>query len=216
MTAMNKRQLRAHLRALHAGENARDTQSAAICCRILESSVYQNARVVGGYMPLPHEADIRPVLEDALRQGKTLALPLCDEPPHMTLRRVTDLASLHIGAYGIPEPSSDCAIIAVEEVDLLLVPLEGIDREGFRLGKGGGYYDHLLLGKDVCTVGCALSWQWVAELPRDPWDQPMHACTDESGLHVFSQKLIERKETHHGREEETAEDRQSLQALSER
>lgn len=185
MTAMNKRQLRAQLRLCHEGREARDLQSTEICRHILNYPEYMDARIVGGYMPLPHEADITPVLLDALEKGKTLALPLCGEAPHMTLRAVSSMEELVPGAYGIPEPKADAPVIPVEEVDLLLVPLEGIDRAGFRLGKGGGYYDCLLSGAEVLTVGCAMSWQWMEQLPRESWDKPLSACADMVGIHFF-------------------------------
>ena len=136
-------------------------------------------------MPLKREADITPVLEHALQSGKTLALPLCGPAPQMTLRRVESLASLHSGAYGIPEPAAESEIIPVEQIDLLLVPLEGIDGSGMRLGKGGGYYDCLLDGKTVPTMGCALSWQWTERVPAQAWDRPLMACADRDGIRVF-------------------------------
>lgn len=214
MTAMNKRNLRAWFRARHQGEAARQEQSEALCRHILESSLYKRARVIGGYMPMAHEADIRPVLVDAMQQGKNVAIPLCGQKPHMTLRLVRSFDELHKGAYGQLEPSADAPVIQADEIDLLLVPLEGIDRAGFRLGKGGGYYDHFLSGCDVLTMGCAMSWQWVDELLVDSWDQPLHACADASGVHVFIQQTTQRKEPYHGSEEK-AEDPESHEALYE-
>lgn len=185
MAAMNKRELRKYLRSLYPGEAARNAESTLLCGHILRSERYRQARVIGGYMALPREADITPVLQDALLQGKTLALPLCGDAPYMTLRRVASLEELVPGAYGILEPKPDAQIVAPEQLDLLLVPLEGIDREGFRLGKGGGYYDHLLSSKRVPTLGCALSWQQVPAVPREAWDVPLHACADRDGIHDY-------------------------------
>lgn len=182
---MTKREWRSHLRALHEGREVRDRQSAALCRHILNSDEYKSACVIGGYMPLPREADVLPVLTDALAQGKMLALPLCGQAPHMTLRRVDSLDELVPGAYGIPEPHESSAVIPLSQVDLLLVPLEGIDKSGMRLGKGGGYYDHLLAGANVKTIGCALTWQWAESLPAESWDEPLYACADEAGVHVF-------------------------------
>lgn len=136
-------------------------------------------------MPMLREADVTEVLQDALRTGKTLALPLCGKAPCMTLRRVDSLEKLVPGAYGIPEPPADSEEISADRVNLLLVPLEAIDPNGMRLGKGGGYYDRLLAGKQVCTLGCALSWQQLAQVPRDPWDKQLDACADMTGIHFF-------------------------------
>ena len=203
---MNKREWRAYLRSQHEGSAARDKQSALLCRHILNSSEYKSARVIGGYMPLPREADVLPVLMDALVQGKTLALPSCGQPPHMTLHRVNSLEELLPGAYGIPEPGRDQEIIPVEQVDMLLVPLEGIDRAGFRLGKGGGYYDCLLADSEITTIGCALSWQWADELPRERWDRALYACADENGLHYFATKDRNERKHQHGNEKESTED----------
>lgn len=185
MTAMNKKALRQYLRTQHQGLAERDRQSLLLCRCIVESEMYRAARVIGGYMPLPREADITPVLQDALRQGKTLALPLCGDAPHMTLRCVRSLDELVPGAYGILEPRADAPMIPVQEIDLLLVPLEGIDRQGFRLGKGGGYYDCLLAAAEIPTLGCALTWQWMEAVPHEAWDVPMKACADCRSIHDF-------------------------------
>lgn len=188
MTAMNKRELRAYLRSLHQGREVRDVQSAALCRHILASEEYKSARVIGGYMPMLREADVTAILLDALNSGKRLALPLCGRAPSMTLCRVASLDELIPGAYGILEPREDAPVVPVNEIDLLLVPLEGIDRDGFRLGKGAGYYDHLLAEcPDIRSIGCALSWQWVEAVPRDEWDKPLAACADEHGIHYFTE-----------------------------
>ena len=173
------------LRGLHGGAEARAEESRLICRHILESEWYREARIVAGYVPLKWEADVTAVLRHVLESGRTLALPLCGKAPHMTLRRVTSLEELAAGAYGIPEPREDTEIIGVDAADLLLVPLEGIDPCGMRLGKGGGYYDCLLADRDVRSVGCALSWQRTARIPADAWDRPLAACADRDGVHVF-------------------------------
>ena len=182
----DKKALRRQLRALHGGEAARQAESGAICRHILQSERYRKARVIAGYVPLIWEADVTAVLRQALQDGKILALPLCGTPPHMTLRRVVSLEALIPGAYGIPEPPAEAPVVPLETVDLLLTPLEGVDERGFRLGKGGGYYDCLLAECSVPSLGCALSWQRVHRLPADAWDRPLTACADARGIHDFN------------------------------
>lgn len=177
--------LRQYIRSLYPGREERDRESRALCGHILHSELYRNARVIGGYMPLPREADVTAVLEDALCSGRILALPLCGEAPEMTLRRVGSMEELVPGAYGIWEPREDTEIISVDALDLLLVPLEGIDPTGMRLGKGGGYYDRLLADAAVTTLGCALSWQWTERVPVQAWDRPLKGCADRDGILMF-------------------------------
>lgn len=182
----DKAALRRKLRALHGGGEARRAESECICRHILQSDWYQQARVIAGYVPLKWEADVTAVLQQALADGKVLALPLCEKPPRMTLRRVDSLSALIPGAYGIPEPRRDAPVVPADTVDMLLVPLEGVDEGGMRLGKGGGYYDCLLAGGDVPSLGCALSWQKVGKLPADAWDRPLRACADADGIREFN------------------------------
>lgn len=184
----DKAALRRLIRSRFGGEAARAQESEAICRHILQSPWYLQAQTVGAYMPLAREADVQRILEDVLQSGRTLALPLCGKAPHMTLRRVRTLAELVPGAYGIPEPGEDTEIIPVEQLDLLIVPLEGVGPDGMRLGKGGGYYDCQLAGQTIRTMGAALSWQRVGDVPAQPWDRPLMALADRDGVTYFNQQ----------------------------
>ncbi len=185
MTLMTKREMRILLRNRRANDEVQREQSGMICCHILNSEAYRQAKVIEGYVPLKHEADITPVMKHALQSGKTLVLPRCRKKPQMTLHRITSLEELKSGAYGIPEPPDDAPMLPVDDVDLVLVPLEGIDQKGYRLGKGGGYYDWLLGGRHIPTMGCALRWQMVDELPKDAWDIPLKMCATPDGIRMY-------------------------------
>lgn len=182
---MTKAELRARLRADQPERAERDRQSALLCRHILNSNAYQRARVIGAYVPMAREADITPVLQDTLASGRILVLPRCLQATEMSLHRVTDLSDLVRGLYGLLEPSADLPVVQPSALDLLIVPLEGVDRRGMRLGKGGGYYDRLLAQADVPTLGAALRSNWVEKVPADPWDKPLQACADEQGIHDF-------------------------------
>ncbi|MGN1020733.1 MAG: 5-formyltetrahydrofolate cyclo-ligase [Aristaeellaceae bacterium] len=185
MQACDKAALRREIRGRFPGEDVRRAESEAMCRHILAWAPYRRAETVGGYIPLRREADVTAVLEDVLASGRTLALPRVDGEGRMTLRRVRSLEELVPGAYGIPEPGGDTEIIAAEEISLLLVPLEGIDRRGMRLGKGGGYYDRLLADRNIATLGAVMSWQWAQAIPAMPWDKALQAAADCRGIHLF-------------------------------
>lgn len=173
------------MRAAYPGAQARERESREASRNILACDMYQRARVVGGYIPMKHEADITPVLRDMLASGRRLCLPLCGERPHMTFHLVSSLNDLIPGAYGIPEPRHDTPVVPVSSIDLLLTPLEAVDPSGMRLGKGGGYYDCLLSQGGVTSLGCALTWQWTEHVPSDEWDVPLTACADARGVVIF-------------------------------
>ena len=69
--------------------------------------------------------------------------------------------------------------------DLIIAPGLAFDRNGIRLGMGGGYYDRLLaLPRHAASrrVGLAFAFQFVDSLPREAWDMPVHAVCTEKGL----------------------------------
>lgn len=185
MPVKNKKDIRRAVRGAFPGQAERSRQSGLICAGVLAWERYRQARVVAGYIPMPHEADITPVLLDALACGKTLVLPRCGKPPEMRFHLVRSLEELKPGAFGLPEPAANAPEVLPENIDLLLTPLEAVDCRGMRLGKGGGYYDKALEKTELFALGIALEHQWVQQLPHDAWDRPVNAVADPSGIHLF-------------------------------
>ena len=81
------------------------------------------------------------LLRRILDEGNTLVLPRCGAEHAMALCRVETLEQLAPGAYGILEPVEGCGVLAPEEIELTITPCLSCDRQGNRLGQGGGYYD---------------------------------------------------------------------------
>jgi len=180
---MNEKQLlRRAIRSRYPGAEERNRQSAAICTHVLASGLYRQCDALCGYVPMTREADVTPILMDALRSGRTLLLPRVEEEGRMTLRLVGSLEELIPGAYGIPEPSPEAPVACLTEETLLLVPLEGLDRGGVRLGKGGGYYDRLMADCRCPHLGILQSWQWAERVPCEPWDIRLAFAADPSGI----------------------------------
>ncbi len=73
---------------------------------------------------------------------------------------------------GIPEPV-DAEEISIEDLDLIFVPLLLSDRNGFRVGYGGGYYDRLLKETKALKVGLSLSPPVDEILQTEDWDVPL-------------------------------------------
>lgn len=185
MPASDKKEMRRRVRSLFPGEAERRAQSMAICRHVTAWEVYRNARVIGGYVPMEHEADVMPILRDVLSSGKMLVLPRCGKKPEMRFHHVTGMDELVQGAYGLLEPRESAAVVEAKTIDLLLVPLEALTREGLRLGKGGGYYDCCLAGFSGMSLGVTMQHQWVDALPRDAWDVPLAAAVDNQAIHMF-------------------------------
>ena len=141
---MDKQTLRklARERAAALGEAYFRDAGKRICEHVARWEVYRRARVVMGFVSMQTEPDTRKLLETVLADGKILVLPKITGPGQMQARRVKTLAALGPGAFGILEPDDACPV--VEDVDLVLAPCVACDRQGRRLGHGGGYYDRFL------------------------------------------------------------------------
>lgn len=89
---------------------------------------------------------------------------------------------LQKGAYGIQEPDPNLPILQPDEVDLILVPAVACDRQRYRLGYGGGFYDRLLSQPEWAnkpTIGIIFDFAYLPQLPIEPWDRRLHGiCTD--------------------------------------
>ena len=162
--------LRAELKA-HSSASAASA-SAALCVRVRASPLWQTARAVLLFFPLPSEPDISPLLDEALASGKLLALPRFNATTHTYEPvQVRDLArELVTGPFGVREPTADCPLAPMNRLDLALVPGLGFDARGHRLGRGKGHYDHLLAGFTGMKIGVAFDFQIVTEVPAEPHD----------------------------------------------
>jgi 5-formyltetrahydrofolate cyclo-ligase len=107
-----------------------------------QSEAYRQARSIYGYLPYNQEVRTVPMLEQALKDGKRVAVPKCygDE---MRFIWMTDLSLVEKGYAGIPEPIAD-EPIADDNTALVLMPGLAFDPQGHRIGYGGGFYDRFL------------------------------------------------------------------------
>lgn len=138
--------------------------------RFLALPAYRAAQTVLLYCGAGSEIDTRPILVDALRAGKTVALPKITGRGLMEARRIASLDELVPGKFDIPAPSEGCGLVPPDEIDLILVPGAAFTKAGARLGRGGGYYDRYLPQTHALKVALARSGQLFDELPTEPHD----------------------------------------------
>lgn len=137
-----RRLVREAERGLSPAEKAESDRVLAV--RFLASEAYRRAGVLFLYAGVGQEPDTRPLLDAALRAGKTVALPKIVAPGVMEARRITAPDGLVPDRYGIPAPAEESETIPPEAFDLILVPGAAFTPGGVRLGRGGGYYDRYL------------------------------------------------------------------------
>lgn len=140
--------------------------------------------VVAGYWPLGDEIDPRPLMAALAGVGCRLALPVVvGRAAPLQFRAWAEGDVLEAGPHGTAHPPQTAPRL---RPDVLLVPLLGFDRGGWRLGYGGGYYDRTLESlrenAQVRAIGLAFAAQEMAAVPRDGHDQPLDAIATEREL----------------------------------
>lgn len=132
---------------------------------------------MAAYWAINGEVPTRKILQSAQSNGWDCYLPV-SQKQHLEFRRFSGESELKKGRYGIAEPSSQVEC-ASNELDLVIVPVVACDREGHRLGMGGGYYDKTFAFKKnniikPMLVGLAWSFQCVDTLEVQDWDVNMN------------------------------------------
>lgn len=185
-----RREARTRIRARSPEQRAE--ASLLICQTAAHLPEFTRAKCVALFAPLPSEPDIHPLIEEAWAEGKYVALPLMIRHatgPELDWHLVTSWDEVIMpGPFGLREPDPlQCPRLALAEIGCVFVPGLAIDDQGFRLGRGGGYYDYLLARTppDLPCFGLMFACQRLAAVPREAHDRKLPALITEAGLTVF-------------------------------
>ena len=152
-------------------------------------------KTVLAYCSVGNEPSTLALIDSLLKSGKRVCLPLCtdlDEEGHRTgafdameARVITSFDDLTAGAYGIPEPKTDTELVPPEEIDIIILPCVGCDRQCRRIGHGAGYYDKYLttVRKDCFTMALCYEEALADELPAEEHDVPVDAVVTEKTVY---------------------------------
>lgn len=171
---MDKAELRRSIRARKRAmtEEEIEARSARLGQLFAQSEAYKAAKTIYGYLPYNQEVRTVPMLEQALRDGKKVAVPKV-YGEEMKFLYLDDLTKVAKGYAGIPEPIAD-EPVADDETALVLMPGLAFDPEGHRIGYGGGYYDKFLAAEpNHPTLALCYEFQMLPKLDTEEHDIPV-------------------------------------------
>lgn len=131
------------------------------------------------------EPDTSRLVPRLLEAGKVVGLPRIIPDFGMELRQYTPGCPMAPASFGIQEPTIDCPLISKEQVDLVVVPALCYDRQGYRLGYGGGYYDRWLAGYTGATVGMCREAVLQDRVPTEAHDKPVQVVVTDTRVLTF-------------------------------
>lgn len=177
-----RNQLRQQIRKTRANLTALQQQQAedSITQQALELIEERNAQHIALYISFDGEISTDKLIKILWAQGKQVYLPVLHpfNPNHLLfLRYLPDIPMLK-NKFGIWEPKLNVQnVLPLDELDILFTPLVAFDKQGNRLGMGGGFYDRTLQHwqkSPFIPVGLAHQCQQVEQLPTEAWDVPLH------------------------------------------
>jgi 5-formyltetrahydrofolate cyclo-ligase len=142
---------------------------------LVSSPEFSRATTIASYMSYGDEPDTHQLNHALIAAGKTLVLPRINGDQLEWVRWTGEPEGLE-KAKKILEPVGP-AISDIGKIEIVIVPALRIDRNGYRLGQGGGYYDRALPQLAAWSIGLIHPDEISSEdLPREPWDFPLHAA----------------------------------------
>ncbi|MCL2348982.1 MAG: 5-formyltetrahydrofolate cyclo-ligase [Planctomycetaceae bacterium] len=140
------------------------------------------------YVDFGKEVRTLPLIKSLIKE-KRIVIPYCEQKNiHLFLLKKLD--ELAVGYFGILEPKIELRRLTdrkinADELQVILVPGVAFDRQGGRVGRGGGYYDRFLekLPKDTLTIGLAFDFQVFDEVPMTPKDQRLNLIVSETAVY---------------------------------
>jgi 5-formyltetrahydrofolate cyclo-ligase len=180
---MDKKTLRqqgrkAALAAQSEGGAAYDNRIADL---FFSSQYFMPRSVISAFVPLRGEVACMAIIKKLGVMGHLTALPVVmDRDSPMVFREYALGDSTKPGVMGQQEPLPDAAALIP---DVLLIPMLGFNRAGYRLGYGTGFYDRTLESlrkhKPIKAIGMAYSTQEMPELAVETHDQPLDVLITE-------------------------------------
>ena len=177
-----RNQLRQQIRKTRANLTALQQQQAedSITQQALALIEERNAQHIALYLSFDGEISTDKLIKILWAQGKQVYLPVLHpfNPNHLLFLRYLPDTPMLKNKFGIWEPKLNVqSVLPLEELDILFTPLVAFDKQGNRLGMGGGFYDRTLQNwrnSSFIPVGLAHQCQQVEQLPTEAWDVPLH------------------------------------------
>ncbi len=181
---IQKKQLRQKLlrQRLNLSPTLRKKKSKKITEQLLKWPGLASVNNIFCYLDMPGEVETRGLIQALLARGKSVAVPQITGPGQMRAVSLTSLEKLESGPYQIPVPR----IIKpfTEKIELNLAPAAAVDKEGRRLGQGGGYYDRFIERyQPLHNLALVFAFQVLELVPAGPSDKLMDTIVTEEAIY---------------------------------
>ena len=141
--------------------------------KLIDSKYYKNSITLFTFVSFGSEVDTHKIIYHALSHGKIVYVPkIKSKNIGIEIFRINKFSDLKIGYFNILEPLENCPIGNINDIDLILMPGVAFDRNGGRIGYGGGFYDRFLknVNSNIPKIALAYEVQILDEVPMTRLD----------------------------------------------
>lgn len=155
-------------------------KSKALGDRLIDWQIFQQAQNILAFTSFRQEPDLSSLWQSF--PEKNWGFARCVEKDLLWHQvAIADFSNqMQLGAFNILEPLHDLPPMDLGNIDLILIPAVACDRQGYRLGYGGGFYDRWLPNSTGKKVGIIFDEFCIDELPHDVWDVPLDVILTDS------------------------------------
>ena len=177
-----KKALRAELLQLRRNmeKSVRKDIDEKIYNNLIKLDCVRTRRIFLVYASSPDEVDTRRFISELLMNGKTVAVPKC-VGKEMRFLVIDSLDTLVKSRFGVDEPAFGDEITVFSDT-VCIVPALRFDKNGYRLGWGGGFYDRFLANYDGIPIGICYE-SCCGEVPKDEYDIAADIVITENGIY---------------------------------
>jgi len=184
-----KRALRAELRERrqNLSQHERDIATIGLTQNLEAITLDLAARSIACFLSTPMEPNTRPFINWAEAQGIRVLFPISRDDGLLDWTVGEESVETE-GLHGIPEAVGELlGPIAINDVDLIIVPAASVDESGMRMGWGRGYFDKTLGSMENCPPVYAVIFdsEYVDEVPREVHDQPVNGVVTPTRILTF-------------------------------
>lgn len=165
----------------------RENATARFTQHLVDLATDLSVRSLAAYLPAQDEPNIRPFLAWAADNDLRVLLPVSRDDGLLDWAVSTD--GEQEGIDGMPEPVGELlGPIAINDVDLIVVPAAAVDRTGMRMGWGRGYFDRTLGSMEKCPPVYAVIFdnELVGSVPTELHDKRVDGVVTPSGITSFT------------------------------
>lgn len=174
---MNKKQLRKQIIQKLRAKNVEEKRQIEnkLNTTLFSSALWKKSKVIGITISNDIEWDTTCIIKEAWDKGKIVCAPKTYPDEHkLVFYTINSFEQLKTQYYGLQEPDPTQTIAFEKKlIDLLIVPGLLFDKNGFRLGFGGGYYDRFLVDFPNVTISLLSKIQLIDQIPTEPFDIPI-------------------------------------------